>query len=78
MQKNFDDKSMQQALRMAQSEAGKSLIQQLKTQNGPALDAAMAQAQAGNFDEVKKTMEKLLADPKFQSLLEQLREGSHG
>lgn len=78
MQKNFDDKSMQQALRMAQSDAGKSLMQQLKAQNGPALDNAMAQAKAGNFDEVKKTMEKLLADPQFQALLEQMKGGSHG
>lgn len=73
MQKNFDDKSMQEALRMAQSDTGKALIRQLQKQNGAALDQAMAQAAAGNYDEVKKTVDKLLANPEVQALLEQLK-----
>lgn len=73
MQKKFDDQSMQQALRMAQSDAGKALLQQLQKQNGPALDQAMAQAAAGDYQEVKKTMDQLLADPKIRAMLEQLK-----
>lgn len=73
MQKNFDDKSMQEALRMAQSDTGKALMRQLQKQNGAALDQAMAQAAAGNYDEVKKTVDKLLANPEVQALLEQLK-----
>ena len=73
MQKNFDDKSMQEALRMAQSDTGKALLRQLQKQNSAALDQAMAQAAAGNYDEVKKTVDKLLANPEVQALLEQLK-----
>lgn len=78
MQKNSDDFSMQEAMRLAQSESGQALLALLKQKNGAELQQAMSQAAAGNFDQVSKTMASLLSSPEAQALLKQLGGSRNG
>lgn len=72
MSKKSDDFSMSDAMRLAKSPAGQQLFAALQAQNGDALQQAMDQAAAGDYEQVKKTMSALLQDPKMQALLRQL------
>lgn len=72
MQKNSDNFSIQDAMRLAQSETGQRLFAMLKEQNGGAVDHAMAQAAAGDYDQVKQTLSTLLSSPQIRAMLEQL------
>lgn len=78
MQKKSDDFSIQEALRLAHSDTGQQLLALLQKQNGDSLRHAMDQAAAGNYDQVKQTMNALLASPEAQALLEQLRRNDNG
>jgi hypothetical protein len=77
MQKNSDNFSMQDALRLAQSEKGQQLFAMLKAQNGDAMNKAMEQAATGNYDQVKDTLSALLSSPQLRAMLEQLGGQSH-
>lgn len=72
MMKNNDGISMQDALRLAQSDAGKQLLSQLRQQNGTTIDKAMAQIAAGDAQQAKETLSSLLSSPQIRQLLEQL------
>ena len=77
MQKNSDNFSMQDALRLAQSEKGQQLFAMQKAQNGDAMNKAMEQADTGNYDQVKDTLSALLSSPQLRAMLEQLGGQSH-
>lgn len=66
--------SMDDAARLAQSEAAQQLFARLQQQNGDVLQQAMQQASEGNFDAVKQTVSRLLADPQTAALLGKLKE----
>ena len=70
MQKNSDNFSMQDALRMAQSDAGQQLFALLKAQNGDTLNRAMDQAAAGDYTQARQTQ--------VQAMLEQMRRQNNG
>ena len=72
MQKNSDDFSMQDVLRMARSEAGQQLFAMLQAQNSEAVGQAMAQASAGNYSGAKEALSSLLASPQVRAMLEQM------
>ena len=72
MQKNADRFSMQEVMRLAQSDTGQQLLALLKRENGAALQQAMEQAAAGDYAQVQKTMSSLLTSPEAQALLRQL------
>lgn len=72
MQKNSDNLSMQEAMRLAKSEAGQQLFAALRAQNGQAMDRAMEQAAAGDYSQLKDTLSSLLASPELKAMLEQL------
>ncbi|MBQ7416263.1 MAG: hypothetical protein IJW14_04420 [Oscillospiraceae bacterium] len=72
MRKNSDNFSMQDAMRLAQSEAGQQLFAMLRAQNGDAVDQAMAQAASGDYSQIKQTLAGLLSSPQVQTMLEQL------
>lgn len=72
MQKNADRFSMQEVMRLAQSDTGQQLLALLKRENGAALQQAMDQAAAGDYAQVQKTMSSLLTSPEAQALLRQL------
>ena len=66
--------STEQAMAMAQSDAGKKLLALLQETNGDQLQKAMEQAAAGNYQQVKETMSSLLSSREAKALLEKMRE----
>ena len=72
MQKNSEDLSMQDALRIAKSPAGQQLLELLKRNNTGQIDTAMQHVAAGNYDQAKESMAALLSSPEVKKLLEQL------
>lgn len=78
MMKNSDNFSMQEALRLAQSDTGQQLLSLLKARDDNALRQAMEQAAAGDYRNMLQTMSALLADPNARQLLEQLRREKNG
>lgn len=77
MQKNSDNFSMQDAMRLAQSEAGQQLFALLKSQNSDAVNQAMEQAASGDYSQVKKTLSSLLSSPQVRAMLEQMGRQEH-
>lgn len=71
------DFSMQDAMRLAQSQAGQELFQKLRSQNGAAVNQAMEQAASGDYEQVKQTLSKLMSSPEIMAMLEQLGRQSH-
>ena len=78
MQKNSDNFSMQEAMRLAKTDAGQQLLAMLQSQDSDAMKQAMAQAGRGNYDQLKQTLAPLLASPEVQKLLSQLGRDAHG
>lgn len=64
--------SMQDAMRLAKSDAGKQLYQLLQQENSEQLETAMQQAAAGDYENVKKTMSSLLENEQIRKLLKQM------
>lgn len=81
MQNRSDDLqgiSTAEAMKLAQSDAGKNLLAQLQKAHGSTLQAAMEQAQSGNMEQVKQTLSSLLSSPEGKALMETLRRQSNG
>lgn len=77
MQKNSDNLSMQEALRLAKSEAGQQLFAALRSQNSAAMEQAMEQAAAGDYAQIKDTLSSLLSSPEIKAMLQQMGRQSH-
>lgn len=76
MQKKSDtpnDFSIQDAMKLAQSDAGKQLLALLQQRQSNTLNSAMEQAASGDYQQVKQTVSGLIADPDIKALLDQLR-----
>ena len=78
MEKKYDGFSMQEAMRLAQSDAGKELLQILQQKHGTAAKTAMDRAKEGDLKQAQQAIQGLLSDPKVQMLLQQLKEEPHG
>ena len=72
MQKNSQNFSMQDALRLARSDAGQQLFSLLKESDGKALQQAADLAAAGDYRQAGNALSKLLEDPQIQAFLKQL------
>lgn len=72
MQKNSQDFSMQEALRLAKSPAGQRLLAMLRQNDNGQLQQAMAQANAGDYTKAGQTINSLLTSPEAQRLLKEL------
>ena len=68
----INGETIQQAMKLAQSSAGKQLIQLLQLHGGQELRAAMEQAAAGNYNNAQKTISALMQNPEAKKLLEQM------
>ena len=77
MQINSDNLSMEEALRLAKSQASQRLFAALRAQNGEAMDRAMEQAAAGDYTQIKDTLSSLLASPEIKAMLEQIGRPGH-
>ena len=72
MEKNFQNFSVQEAMKLAKSDAGKQLIALLQQQNGAQIQNAMEQANSGNIEQAKQTLSNILDNPQARALLQQL------
>ena len=72
MLKNSQNFSMQEALRLANSDAGQRLLALLKRSDSAGLQQAMDQAAAGDYASIQKTLTPLLQSPEVQALLKEL------
>ncbi len=72
MQKNSEDFSVQEALRLAKSPAGQQLLAMLQRSDSGQLKQAMDLAAAGDYTQAKDTLSSLLSSPEAKKLLEQL------
>ncbi len=71
---NFQDFSIQQAMKLAQSDAGKQLFALLQQTQGQKLQNAMDQAAAGDYTNAKETIQSMMASREAQELMKKLRE----
>ena len=78
MDKKTPDFSYQDAMRMAQSDAGKKLQALLQQSDPDILAKATAQAAEGNYDQLRQTLSKLLSSEEVRRLLGQIGGGNHG
>ena len=70
--------SMETLMALAGSPQGKALISQLQNQHSSQLEAAVAQAQSGDYGKVKETLNQYLQSPAGQELMKQLRGHGNG
>ena len=74
MQKNSQNFSMQDALRLANSDAGQRLLAILKQSDGQRLEKAMDSAATGDYSGAMKALSTLLEREDVRTLLKQLEE----
>lgn len=72
MQKNSQDFSMDEIMRMANSPAGQQLIALLKQSDAGKLEQAVSQAKTGNYSQASKTLSAMLSSPEAQKLMKEL------
>ncbi len=72
MEKNSQDFSMKEAMRLANSPAGKQLAALLQQADPQVLDSAVRQAQQGNYQDAAQQLKALMSSPQAQALLKEL------
>lgn len=70
--------SMEQAMRLAQSQAGQQLFKAMQAQDGVSLNQAMNDAQNGDYEKVRQGLSAMLKSPQIMQLLKQLQGECHG
>lgn len=78
MQKNFDEFSIQEAMRLANTDLGRQLITLMQNQHSSAFQNVMNSAKAGDMEQAKHSLSSILADPQTKVLLQQLQEAQNG
>lgn len=74
MQENSQNFSMQEALRLAQSDAGQQLLAHLRAADPQALSKAMAYIAAGDYQKAMAVLKPVMGDPKAKDALNRLGE----
>lgn len=64
---------IEEAMKLAATPQGQLFLQQLQEQHGTLMQSAIAQAQSGDYDAVKKLLSGLLNTPQGKALLDQLK-----
>lgn len=77
MSHQFGNISMEDARKLAQTEAGQKLLSLLQAQNPQQLRSAMEQAASGEYEQLKKTLVTFMASEQAQALLKQLEKQAH-
>lgn len=72
MQKNSQNFSMPDALKLAQSPAAGQLLDMLRNTDAAHLEKASKLAEAGDFAQASQILQDLLGSPEAQKLLQQL------
>ncbi len=78
MQKNFDNFSMEEIMRLANSNAGQQLLALLQSSHSDAATAAIDKAQSGDMSNAKAALQEFLSNPQAQALIRQIQEDKHG
>ncbi len=78
MQKNCEDFSIQDALRMAQSPAGQQLLALLRSQKPEQLQQVMALAQSGDMAKAGASLQTMLSSPQARQLMKEMEENGNG
>lgn len=64
---------MEQIMKLAATPQGQAVLSQLQSNHPKELETAIAQAQAGDFQQVQKTLADFLSSPAGRELMKQLR-----
>ena len=72
------DLPIEEMMKLAGTSQGQALIGMLQQTHGKELEAAIAQAKAGNYAQMKQTLSAFLSSPSGKAILEQLRRNSNG
>ena len=72
MQKNSENFSIQDAMRLASTPAGQELLSLLRRNDSAQLQQAAQLASAGNYTQAQQLLSGFLRDPEVQQLLFQL------
>lgn len=72
MEKNSANLSMQEALRLANTDAGQQLLAMFSQMDSTTREQAAAQVAAGDYEQVKQTLSQLLSSPQVRELMKQL------
>lgn len=75
---DFRDFNMQQAMKLAQSDAARQLFAMLQSSDPVQLRSAMDHATAGDMEQARKIMEQMMASQQAQALLRQLQGDANG
>lgn len=75
---DFSGFDMQQAMKLAQSDAAKELFSMLQSANSQQLQSAMDQAATGNMNEAKDILQQLMANEQTRNLLQRIMEDANG
>lgn len=70
---DFHPDSIQEAAALANSEAGKQLLSALNNKHSKEMEQAFALAASGDYEQLKKSLEKIMETPETRALLERLR-----
>lgn len=75
MQNESDSRQMsiQEASALANSEAGQQLLSALNRSHSKEMEEAFALAAAGDYAQLKKSLEGILSSPETKALLDRLR-----
>lgn len=69
---HFDENSMQEALRIANTPAGQQLMKLLQQSGGDELRHAIEKASSGDYTQAKQALSAFLDSPEAKALLKQL------
>lgn len=72
MQKNFQDFSIEEVMRLAKSPAGQQLLAMLQQGDSAKLEQAVQQAKTGDYSQAGQTLNGLLSSPEAQKLMKEL------
>ena len=72
MKSNKENFSIQDAMRLAETPAGKELLSILQSSGGDSVDKAKKAAEQGDYAQVKESLSELMKSPKIQSLLKEM------
>lgn len=72
MQKNSQNFSIEEAKRLANSEAGQQLLAYLQQNSGNKLNQAMQLAAEGDSQQLKEALSSLMASPEAKALMQKL------
>ena len=80
MEKKTEKFSIQEAMRLAKSDAGQQLLSLLQQTDHNKLQLAMEQAAAGDYESIKTTLSSLLSSEEAKKLMQQMEDqnGQHG